>query len=195
MLGRVQEIMEESVSKMQNSIFDENGKIKIEFSRLRKSLHKIVKNDQIDLHEFCNSIINFTKSKYRKQINRIETYLKKLETGEHVSLREMFSQKNGSDVSVSPDEKISKNRAGNIKRPLKFSEHSGSESPAKKGSVKKVNNLVTKPKRTLNLKSMVKRDESVGSDKPTKEKEQKSEKKMAAEKLLKFYAMLELNKK
>ena len=89
--------------QMRNSLFDEKGKIKIEFSRLKKALHKIVKKDQVDFHDFCSTIITFIKLKYRKQISRLETYLTKLETGEHVSLRDMYNNKDGSDVSVSPD--------------------------------------------------------------------------------------------
>lgn len=51
-------------------------------------------------------MINFGKNKFRRQITKIKNYLQKLKDGEHISFREMYG-KDGSDASVSPDEKHS----------------------------------------------------------------------------------------
>lgn len=64
------------------------------------------------------------------------------------------------------------------------------DSPQKKPSIKKGSTSV-RPKRNLNTRNM-RRDESVGSDKV---KEQKPEKNVVANKLYKYYALMEVNKK
>ena len=87
-------------------MFGDNGKLAVEFTRLKKSLHKIVKKDQIELFDFSSAIINFSKSKYRNQISKIKCYLSKLETGEHVSLRDMYNNKEGNNIS--PEDRIVK---------------------------------------------------------------------------------------
>ena len=97
-------------------------------------------------------IINFCKNKYKKQISKLQAYVRRLETGDQISLREIFSIRDGSDVSVSPDEKKTKKKISTQKK-IKNDQsgHSSSEAPNKRASVKKVNAF--RPKRTLNLKN------------------------------------------
>ena len=107
LFARVIEILESSIERTRNSLFNENGRLSIDFARLKKNLHKIIQQSSIELVEFARVIINFAKNKYKRQIFKIKNYLQKLKDGEHVSLREMYN-KDGSDVSVSPDEKFYK---------------------------------------------------------------------------------------
>ena len=108
--GRLLEILETSVDRVRKTLFGENGKLSINFARFKKNLHRMIKEDFIDLLEFSKLVIVFCRNKYRKQITKIKTYLKRLENGDHVSLKELYS-KDGSDTSVSPDEKSkSKNK-------------------------------------------------------------------------------------
>ena len=41
--GRLIEILESSVERVRKSLFSENGRISIAFSRFKKALHKIIK--------------------------------------------------------------------------------------------------------------------------------------------------------
>lgn len=41
--ARVFEVLEESVQKVNNSLFSENGKLSVEFIRMKKSMIKVVK--------------------------------------------------------------------------------------------------------------------------------------------------------
>lgn len=84
---RLLEIVEQSVDRVRKSLFNENGRLTIDFSRFKKSLHKKIASELIDLGEFAKLFINFSRGKYRKQIAKIKTYLKRLELGDHVSLK------------------------------------------------------------------------------------------------------------
>ena len=181
--ARVFEVLEESVQKVGGSLFSENGKLGVEFIRLKKSMIKVVKKEHVDMHEFAALILGFSRAKYRKQIFKLETYLQKLEEGSCISLRDLYAHKDRSDVS-SPDEKPSKPKPSTSKKPKKLA--NDSSSPNKRASVKKVANPELRPKRMKHSK----RDESVGSDKV----KEAPGKKATAVKLLKYYAMLELKK-
>ena len=54
------------------------------------------------MYEFFSTILNFCRSKFRKEIRRLQSYLKKLEEGDQISLKDMYNVKEGSDISVSP---------------------------------------------------------------------------------------------
>ena len=100
--SRALEVLEEAVQRARKSLFGDNGRLTIDFSRFKKSLHKILKQDPIDLYDFAAHFINFSKVKYRKQISKLRIYLSRLQTGDQVSFRDMFKPKDGSDAS-SPD--------------------------------------------------------------------------------------------
>lgn len=105
--GRVLEMLESSVEKTRNSLFSENGRLGIDFARFKKSMYKLIQQNPIELLDFCKLIINFSRNKLRRQVTRIRSYLEKLKQGENISFRDMYA-KDGSDVSVSPDEKYQK---------------------------------------------------------------------------------------
>ena len=60
------------------TLFSDNGRLYIQYSRFKKSLHKIVKQNSIDLHDFASLFITFTRSIYRRQISKLKTYTKML---------------------------------------------------------------------------------------------------------------------
>lgn len=91
--ARSLELIEEAVERARKSLFGDNGKLGIDFTRFKKSLHKIVKQNPIDIHDFAEVFINFSKTKYRKQIGRLKIYLTRLQDGDHVSFRDMFAAK------------------------------------------------------------------------------------------------------
>jgi hypothetical protein len=67
-----------------------------EFARFKAMLNKILKSEIINLKDYCEYILNFTDSKYLRQINRIQKYLQKVEQGEDTYFRDFYS-KNFSD--------------------------------------------------------------------------------------------------
>lgn len=105
--ARIMQILQTSIDKTRHSLFNENGKSSIDFARFKKSLHKIIQQNPIQLAQFVKLIVNFSKNKYRRQITRIKKYLQKLKDGENISFKDMYA-KDGSDASVSPDQKYKK---------------------------------------------------------------------------------------
>lgn len=47
--SRALEILEEAVERARKSIFGDSGRLTVNFARFKKSLHKILKQDFIDL--------------------------------------------------------------------------------------------------------------------------------------------------
>lgn len=149
--GRLIEIVEASVERVRKSLFSEGGKLSIEFARFKKALHKIIKESYIDLADFSTLFITFSRSKYRKQVSKIKSYLKRLEVGDCISLKDLFSR-DGSDQSLSPEEKSkSKSKPKTFKRSPEI-QQSETESPQRKSSKRTSLAKSTKNKRTLNLK-------------------------------------------
>lgn len=84
---KAREIFDEAIEKGSKSLFRDNGRLTIDYSRFKKSLLKIVTQNPIDLYDFAALFINFSKSKYRKQIAKLKTYLSRLQLGDQVSFR------------------------------------------------------------------------------------------------------------
>lgn len=90
---RALEIIDEAVERASKSLFGDNGRLSINYSRFKKSLYKILKQTLIDPFDFAQVFINFSKNKYRKQIAKLKNYLSRLEVGDQVNFREMFALK------------------------------------------------------------------------------------------------------
>lgn len=76
--ARVLEVLDPSIERARNSIFNDNGRLSIDYSRFKKGLHKIIKQDPIELYDFASAFISFSKNKYRKQIAKLRAYLHRL---------------------------------------------------------------------------------------------------------------------
>ena len=76
--ARILEILDPSIERARNSIFNDSGRLTIDYSRFKKGLHKIIKQDTIELSDFASTFITFSKTKYRKQIAKLRAYLHRL---------------------------------------------------------------------------------------------------------------------
>ena len=90
--ARILEILDPSIERAPNSIFGDSGRLSIDYSRFKKGLHKIIKQDPIELLDFTATFITFAKNKYRKQIAKLRAYLHRLESGDYVSLKDLYAK-------------------------------------------------------------------------------------------------------
>ena len=75
---RLLEILDPSIERARGTLFSDNGKLVVDYSRFKKGLHKIIKQDPIDLLDLASTFMNFSKNKYRKQISKLKAYLHRL---------------------------------------------------------------------------------------------------------------------
>lgn len=84
------EILDTSMQKTRNSIFFE-GRLTADFENVKKALNGLMKQSVCDIYELISILINFMRQKYRKQMARINDYLSRLQAGENIFLKDLFS--------------------------------------------------------------------------------------------------------
>ncbi len=97
-------------------MFNENGRLGLEFSRWKKNLHNIVKGETVHLGEFVNHVLNYVRIKYKKQLAKVEKYIFKLESGANVALKDLYLKEKSDDSEPehprqSKDDKDEEHRA------------------------------------------------------------------------------------
>jgi hypothetical protein len=102
--SRLIEMLDTSMARVRNSIFEEGGRADKEFLRFKLQLNKILKREPLAVADYAQCILSFTGSKFHRQLARIQKYVGKVELGEDIYLRELYCKDN-SDVEVSPDER------------------------------------------------------------------------------------------
>jgi hypothetical protein len=83
-------MLDASITKTRSSLFNEDGRLGLEFSRWKKNLHSIVKGETVHLGEFINHVLNYVRIKYKKQLAKVEKYIFKLEGGQMIALRDLY---------------------------------------------------------------------------------------------------------
>ena len=89
--ARLLEILDPSIERARGTIFSDNGKLTVDYSRFKKGLHKIIKQDPIELVDLASVFLTFSRNKYRKQISKLKAYLHRLESGEEINLRDLYA--------------------------------------------------------------------------------------------------------
>jgi hypothetical protein len=89
------------MARVRKSVFEDNGRASREFLRFKSSLNKILKREYFVVRDFVDHILSYCSNKFRKQFNKLKKYIERLQQGDEVWFRELYS-KEASDVEPSP---------------------------------------------------------------------------------------------
>lgn len=179
--SRVVELVEASAGRVRASVF-EDGRAGREAGRVKAALGEMLGREHLDGREYCEYIINFTAKKFARQVQKLQRYLDQVARGEDARLRDFYAHPRTDSDDKRKPEQIPIRRV-DFKLDIKQISPDGEKKPSAKKTLKPSTKRRERPHHE-------KRREKGGET-----ERGRAGKEQTANKLLKFYALLELNKK